>query len=1138
MTNDPVAADLEAWRRTIDPRSSFIVQAPAGSGKTSLLTMRYLRLLADVDRPEQIIAITFTRKAAAEMRHRVLHALAEASVPARADAMPHELEIRRLAGAALAASGERGWGLEHNPARLHVQTIDGLNHWLARRLPLAARIGSSALLVDDARSLYAEAARRNVATLDEAEPSAAQLDRLARALNHEPRQLAGLIEDMLGVRELWLPKLLVPGRGPRLRASIDRLLESAIEAELARARAVVSAAGIQELLEIIRKAAALGATDGPLASLAALDDWPAPDVAAVAQWKAMADLLLKAGRGTELRKTVGQRQGFLAATEGRAWAALKKRMNAQLAALAAQQDLAAALAELRCLPPRALSAAQWERIDALCGVLPLAVAELLALFAERDRLDHAAVAAAAREALGDESAPSELALALDYRVRHLLVDEYQDTSPSQERLLELLVAGWQPGDGRSLFCVGDPMQSIYAFREADVTLFLQAQRQGIGGVQLEPERLARNFRSSAAIVDWVNTTFGSLLPAADDFERGAVRYSPASAQHPGDDADGVVVHPLIDADERGMAGKVAGIVAGALRSGSAKAPRSVAVLVRGRASLPPLLAALRAAGIEYRGVELESLLERAAIRDLVALAKAVLHAGDRTAWLAVLRAPWCGLTLRDLLALAGDDRQALLPLRLADAAALSSLSDDGRKRAAILSQRLQLAIEARCGRSLGSWLKSAWLALAGPATVGDPSDLANAELLFEALDRLELEGSCSPEASLIDAAVEGVMASPVGGESARVQVMTIHRAKGLEFDVVIVPDLQRGVRGGERPLLYWTPVATGPGRRGIVLASRAEAGASDAPADPLEQWMRHLAGEREALELGRLAYVAATRARRQLHLIGTASTRMTDDGPQLREPRKGSLLAFFWPALGRHFEEALTAATTAGSAPPRAARRRRKLSAPPPLRLSLDFSPPAPDVPARLPSLRIAGETESSIRPEFDWAGAIAQAVGYVVHLELQRLVQSQQAPAAIVLRPSEWRRRLRELGIDDAHLPEALARIDRAMRGLKQSPLAGRLLDPGVAEGSSELALTAVIDGVVQSIRIDRSFVDGEGRRWIVDWKTSAHQGGDREAFLDNELARYTPQLRRYAEVMALLDPRPQKVGLYFPLLDAWREI
>ena len=118
---------------------------------------------------------------------------------------------------------------------------------------------------------------------------------------------------------------------------------------------------------------------------------------------------------------------------------------------------------------------------------------------------------AARDALREDAAPTELALALDYRIRHVLVDEYQDTSPAQEQLLALLVAGWQAGDGHTLFCVGDPMQSIYAFREADVTLFLQAAEQGIGAVPLAPLRLGRNFRSSRAVVDWVNANFATLL---------------------------------------------------------------------------------------------------------------------------------------------------------------------------------------------------------------------------------------------------------------------------------------------------------------------------------------------------------------------------------------------------------------------------------------------------------------------------------------------------------------------------------------------------------------------------------------------------------------------------------------------------
>ena len=396
--------------------------------------------------------------------------------------------------------------------------------------------------------------------------------------------------------------------------------------------------------------------------------------------------------------------------------------------------LVADLARLRVLPPAALTDAQWERIDALSSVLPHAAAELLAVFSERDSLDHPAVAAAARDALGDEEAPTELALALDYRIRHLLVDEYQDTSPSQARLLEMLVAGWQPGDGRSLFCVGDPMQSIYAFREADVTLFLQAQRQGIGGVALAVERLGRNFRSSAPIVEWVNATFAARLPATDDFERGAVRYSPAAAVREGEAGDGVRVHPLLDADERAMAGEVAAAVA---EAATLSGMPSIAILVRGRPSLPPILAALRQAGIEYRGVELESLLDRPAMRDLVALLRALLHDGDRTAWLAVLRAPWCGMPLADLQGIAGGDGASTLRERLR---APAGLEPDVARRASRLGAALEAAIADRGSHSLGGWLKSAWLALAGPATVEDASDLANAELLFAALDQPRARG--------------------------------------------------------------------------------------------------------------------------------------------------------------------------------------------------------------------------------------------------------------------------------------------------------------------------------------------------------------------------------------------------------------
>ena len=1133
MATDALELDREARRRAVLPEHSFIVQAPAGSGKTTLLTLRYLRLLADVERPEQIVAITFTRKAAAEMRHRIVAALALGSVPPAADADERTRELQRYAAAALARSRERGWGLEQNPARLHVQTIDGLNHWLARRLPLAARIGTSATLVDDARALYAEAARRTVAMLDEEAPVAAGLRRLARSLNYQPRQLALLLEGMLGARELWLPKLMRGASGPSLRSEIDRLLRRALESELAAVAAILAGVDWQQLFAVCRAVAAAGAPASPATALAPFAALPAATAEFARCWQALADLLLTADKEPALRKQVAAKQGFLAASEGAAWPPLKRDMKAVLESLAVHDGLAPALARLRRLPPAELTDAQWERIDALSSVLPHAVVELLALFAERDSLDHPAVAAAARDALGDESAPTELALALDYRIRHLLVDEYQDTSPSQARLLELLVAGWQAGDGRSLFCVGDPMQSIYAFREADVTLFLQAQRQGIGGVALAAERLGRNFRSSAAIVDWVNGTFAALLPPADDFERGAVRYSPAAAVKPDETGDGVRVHALLDADGRRMASEVVAIAREAIAT---LGQPTIAILVRGRPSLPPILAALRDAGIEYRGVELESLLDRPAIRDLVALVAAMLHDGDRTAWLAILRAPWCGLPLADLLRLVDGGPSVLIRDRLRDATALAG---DSAARAARLVVTLDAAIAARGRQSLGSWLKGAWLALDGPATIGDVSDLANAELLFAALDRLELEAGCLPPASAIEAAVAGVMASPVGSDSARVQVMTIHRAKGLEFDVVILPDLQRGPRGGERPLLYWTTVATGPGERGIVLGSRTDSDENDGEADALERWMRHLGAEREALELGRLAYVAATRARRRLHLIGSAGVNRTEEGPTLRRPRSASLLGFLWPVLSPHFEQALAALPATGDAADRRSDGKPRLSAPPARRLIAGFRAPPPESLPLTPMLRISSEPEGSIRPEFDWAGAIAQAVGQVVHAELQRMAEPGRSLVGGEPEEARWRRQLRSLGIDEAHQAAALARIREAMTAVVQSERAARLLDPAALEARSELALTAMIDGAAHSLRIDRTFVDAAGVRWIVDWKVSAHEGGDREAFLDEQLRRYRGQLERYARAMKLMEPeRPLKVGLYFPLQDAWREL
>src|SRR5450755_35438 len=149
MADRSLVPDQTERARALDPERSFIVQAPAGSGKTELLIQRYLALLARVENPEEIVAITFTKKAAGEMRERVLRALTE-------------------------GKAEDRWELRQNPARLRIQTIDALCASLTRQMPMLSRFGAQPEIVEDARSLYLEAARATLdpATLDE---SAARL---------------------------------------------------------------------------------------------------------------------------------------------------------------------------------------------------------------------------------------------------------------------------------------------------------------------------------------------------------------------------------------------------------------------------------------------------------------------------------------------------------------------------------------------------------------------------------------------------------------------------------------------------------------------------------------------------------------------------------------------------------------------------------------------------------------------------------------------------------------------------------------------------------------------------------------------------------------------------------------------------
>lgn len=1130
--------DAAARERAIDPTRSFIVQAPAGSGKTELLTQRYLRLLATVQHPEEVLAITFTRKAAAEMRNRILKALADA-----ADETPpreaHKRGTWELARAVRAADREHGWHLTLHPARLRIQTIDALSGQLARRLPVLSGAGAPLEPTHDPQPLYEEACLRLIESLGDGSAAARKLETLIAHLANRVDKLITLLTDLLGKRDQWLHHVMAARASPDLRTAVEHALQAVIGAHLQEVCRHIAPSLRGELWTLTRYAAAnLVAQDGLDARRAALlevaldapgealwgpEDAPGAVTADLAKWRAVCEVFLN--RDGVLYRRLSKTQGFPASD-----APMATRAKEALAALAATPQLGALLAELRTLPSPSYRDEQWTVLEALLEVLPMAVVQLQDVFQARGEADYVECALRALAALGSPDEPTDLALAFDYRLRHILVDEFQDTSFTQLDLLERLTAGWMPGDGRTLFCVGDPMQSIYRFRQAEVGLFLELQRRGLGQIRLEPLRLEANFRSAPALVEWVNQALPGVLAERNDAEKGGVAFSASHAANPAMRVQpaGVHVHAAIDTTHADEARQVLELTRQAL----ARDPQAtVAILVASRRHIGSIAGELERAGIEFQAVEIERLIERPVVQDLIALTRALVHLADRPAWLAVLRAPWCGLRLEDLHALAAERFDRTVFELLADEALFEQLSADGRARVARVRPVLEAALAERARHALRDWVERTWNALAGPATLASPQDLSDAQAFFARLEELEHGGDLE-DVTRLETQLQDLFARPRPGHSARVELMTIHKAKGLEFDTVILPGLERGVRGEERALLRWTRVA-GLDSNGLVLAPVTAEG--EAP-EQTYRWLELLETRRSEYERGRLLYVAVTRAKRELHLLGRVRSKLTPNGLELRKPPSGSMLRMLWQAVAPEFEAALRTLQ-----PRQEALRFEEAAAMPLRRLPLEWQPPGADA-ALDWAASVAPAGADAERPEFDWVSETGRHVGTLVHRELDRLTRLGVADR---YDPTQHRARLlaelAELGVPPERCAAACERAVRALVRTLEDPLGRRLLglEGALTEVESELALTGLVDGRLRDVVIDRTFVDEQGTRWIVDFKTSMHEGGGLETFLDDEVHRYRPQLMRYAQLMRMYRPgQPVRAALYFPLLGAMREV
>ena len=1050
-----------------DPARSVAVEACAGSGKTWLLVARMLRLLLAGAEPSGLLAITFTRKAAQEMRERLmlllrdLALLPEAAVRALLlergvpeHTLPQAMPLARSLYERVLAS----------PQSL---SIDTFHSWFARLLqlaPLSSGVPHGYALADNSGEMMTEAYNGLMQSLDE--PELAPVRQALLALYEQVgdwttrRLLDAFIDkraewwaaNQAGQPLQWLRALCCADQ-PDARLSVWE--DDALQQGIWQIAALLGqgAKRNQERAMLIEEAMSSG-----------------PSVAAFEQLLAQFCDDKGAPKGNDHKR-------------GKLLAAIQSDLGEQGVAL-----FEAVLG--------ALSSALWTLQRRSCEALVLAMNEALftvgaayleryqALKAERRVLDFSDLEWQAWRLLNNEEHAAYLQSRLDARYSHILLDEFQDTNPLQWSIVRAWLAAYG-GDAAqpSVFIVGDPKQSIYRFRRAEPRVFAAATAL-LAANGADVLRTNQTRRNGEAIVALLNESLGTnpiYAPQTTLSDRAGMAWrlplveAPAAPAAPAAEPDSMALRdPLTmaraeeeDARRLEEGRMVARAIIEGMQAIDSTSWSDVMLLVKKRTNLAAYESALREAGIPFLSDRRGGLLQSLEVADLIALLGFLITPGDNRALAHVLKSPIVGARDDDLIALA--QRGEGNWWRRLQALAGEGASDALMRAAHLLSRWLEIAPRLPVHDLLDRILHEGELAAryaqaAQPLTRGkvlgnieaftalalnlDAGRYPSLPRFIDALRVLQngLDNEAPDEAS-VDAAVDAV------------RIMTIHSAKGLEARIVVMLDANHSepARDDVGILCDWPQDADTP-RHFSAFARADERGAARDHLFQEEQGFREQ-------EDWNLLYVAATRAKDLLIVSGVAGRRGA--------AADGVVDGSWYQRLGTAPLAEPGAGTVAGMADGEQD-------------FSLDLFAPA----------AMPGVPPADAPAEFSSA-AIDE--GVALHGLLERLTECRAWPLALppVDMVARW------LGCS-----AALAEVARRhAETILSQPALQRFFDPGMhREGRNEMEV--IVGG--RLLRLDR-VVLFDDEVWILDYK---------RAFLDIEREKYAQQLAQYRAALNAVFP------------------
>ena len=1093
------AVDQSARDTAIDPTKSFCVSAPAGSGKTELLTQRLLALLARVKRPEQVLAITFTRKAASEMSIRLLEKLEQARIgtPITAE---HERYTRQLATDLLAHAEQRQWRLDQTT--LNIRTIDSLCHELTRQMPILSGLGGLVEAVDNAQPLYEEAVSEFLSQAGEGDVGRRIIQLLAHFDNRWSK-VSELLVAMLGRRGDW-GQLIQTGQDPAAAEAVISATMRDLSAHRIANIAHLLSADLDALLDAVNQAREH--LEEPPLTLT-------HDVESLSDWQAMVRWLLTSQFEWRKPGGINAKLGFPPKSPHKA------TFVSVLESISGNEALREALIDLAHLPLLDSDIGAWERVVLVASLLPVLQAHLLLVFQRSGAVDHTHIALAAIQALGSDEYPTQLAQRVDYQLEHILVDEFQDTSASQAELLRRLMRGWEEHNAsgaapRTVFVVGDAMQSIYGFRYADVSLFLNAMRGQLAGVSLEPLTLTQNFRSRPEVVSWVNDRFSSLFAGEDDPSFGQVKHVHADAipVEPDSEDAGVRLAIIRAEGDKGEAQYIAQEIALLRRRYPSQ---TVAVLVRAKTHASLVGDALTELNIPYTGDAIQSLLQESVITDLMSVCRWLANPADMVAALALLTGPWCGITLSSISMLLSEYDERPLDLMSALQKPPANINTEDLARLHHLREALCWAEAKRDRLSLPVWIEQIWLRLGGAHTAR-ARDQRCVEAFLSALRQAEQIGA-GLDPGWLERELGG-MAMESTTDVDVVRIMTLHKAKGLEFDNVLMPYLHKRTRGLHGDLIRWHwHHETQPS--GLLIAANDE----NKNLGSLYNYLSFLQKKKDKEELKRLLYVGITRAKRQCILSGTLDW---EGDAALPKPPAGSLLEVLLDGVAVQGTNVITSAHLAAAETP-----------------LLSDAPADPEGRGRLAQARLgSGEPMHEVSTHQQLAEPLhanehrtERLIGTITHRILELLAGAETLPTPDDPQVAMWIERNAQSQVLTPDVTQAICQRVQSLIAQTLSCETGQWILSSHPDSGVEMSLSCIEDSEVKRYVIDRTFLNvADGIRWVIDYKTGEPADGEAlSAFEARQTELYRDQLHQYAHLLARYyesSEAPIKTALYFP--------